>query len=542
MPVLPPVLRCLTSFKSTTHRRHSMFKKWLSKLLITKILVTLGVIALVAVSAFIFSKKYPEKAKEIWKFLKKDEFENLYTIYDYIAMAMPSKDEFILTNVLRFMENAQKLYLLFGEPDIDKYKKYLDAEGYQIMDNPYVITFVMHTGMNKFIKVEKKFQTFGAHLAVNKINFPDGDSILESYFKDKEHDGDDDEDVAPAGSGGGGKKARRQHKRRDDAEHREYYTFATKKDFNLQSKIDMFWELHPSGVYIHNHREDDDAQNKKDSQAFVIEDFQVPDYTIFGKGLKLVETFSRRLTVFRENKIQRSYLLIGRAGTGKSTFCLEVAKHLQGKKVMKISAELFASFNKKDLDFIFQYLRPEFVVIDDFDRVYSDYSPKSQDILYFFESLKNPENKHITLFCTVNSMVKMGEAIIRPGRFDEIMVFNLPDAKEREILIREFAKVMGFEPSEIQIERLVKVTQGFSHAYLKEYCLELKFDPDFESLIRRIAVTRQFVDDFDFDDTADLDIDKLLKNIQKGINRRKKAKEALLALTPTPEPSPAKIR
>jgi DNA polymerase III delta prime subunit len=490
-----------------------MFKKFLNK-----ILMMLGVVLAGLVAAFIFYKKNPTKAKALWKFISKDDFENLFSIYDYISMMMPSKDEFFVANVIRVVENAQRIYFMFSEADLVKYKKYIHEQNYEFMDNPYIVTFVMHTRVNKLIEVEKKFLTVGANLAVNKITFPDGDIILESYYKDNHPDETTTE--------GNSKTAKK--KRRAIEGNKEYYTFASPKNFNLQSKIDMFWTMHKDGVYIHNDQDEEEKRAQTDAQAFVIEDFRLPQYTIFGKSLDLVSTFSKRLTSFRENKIQRSYLLIGRAGTGKSTFCLEIAKHLGGKKVMKISAELFAAFSKKDMDFILQCLRPQFVVIDDFDRVYSDYSPKSQDILYFFESLKQPENSHITVFCTVNSMAKMGEAIIRPGRFDEIMVFNLPDDKERHILVTEFCKTLEIEPNPEQITQLVAVTRGFSHAYLKEYCLELKYDPDFKALVERIAMTRQFIDDSDFDDGSEFNIDDLLKNLTlpptKTARMRKMAK------------------
>lgn len=495
----------------------NLFKKWLSAFLGFKIFATLITLAVGAVSALIFYWRYPEKARALWKFLKRDDFEKLYELYDHLAYAMPSRDSYFIENLLRFSENAQKIFLIFSRPDLDKYKEYLKKEEYEILDNPHVVTFVMHTGMDKFFSTEKKFLTFGAHLAVNKITFPDGDEILESYFKENTPESDDSNE-APS------EKNRRKKKRIID-NNKEFYTFASKKSFNLASKIDLFWQMHKEGVYIHNYLDEED-NGKTDAQKFVIEDFETPNYTIFGKSLALVETFSKRLTTFRDNGLQRSYLLIGRAGTGKSTFCLEIAKHLGGKKTMKISAELFASFNKVDLDFIFQYLRPQFVIIDDFDRVYSDYDSKSQEILYFFENLKKPENSHITVFCTVNKIERMGEAIIRPGRFDEIMVFNLPDEAEREVLIGEFSKDLGYIPDPDQTAQLVKLTKGMSHAYIKEYCLELKYDSDFDSLIRRIAVTRQFVSLEDFDNgdemIAAFDVDEMVRKLKSSVKRAAK--------------------
>lgn len=485
----------------------SFFKK-LTKL---RLYIIGGIVAsLIALYFYLFRR---DLIKDFWKKLKKDNYEDLFNLYDYITMMTPDKDAHWIANIFRLIENAQRTYFLLSDSDTKKFQDYLEKSGLEILDNAHIITFVLHTSLSKLIKIESKVMTFGAHLAVDKIIFPDGDFIYESYYR---------ESIKEDGSSENPPKKKRA-RRRDD--HSEYYMYAAPKSFDLQSKVEMFWNLHPEGVYIHTHTEEDNeetAEGSNKKNAFVIEDFKNPEYTIYGKNLQRVEDFSKRLQTFRDNAIQRSYLLIGRAGTGKSTFCLEIAKHLGGRRVIKISAELFAQFRRQDLDFILQYLKPHFVVIDDFDRVYSDYSPKSEDILYFFESLKNHTNSHMTVFCTVNSMDKMGEAIIRPGRFDEILVFNLPKADERLDLVKSFLGNLNVTTDENTMYKLVAVTEGFSHAYIKEYCLELKFDPDLESLIKRIAITKQFVRSDDFDDGSSFDI----KDIEKTINKlTKKIKE-----------------
>jgi hypothetical protein len=400
----------------------------------------------------------------------------LSRVYDIIIDGIPDDEQNIVTNVLKALKSANTMYEeMFQVRRLDKFMKFVQDEGFSTTNNEFIMPLVRHTKLGELAKTNNSAVDLGNNLFVTTMEFPDGDKIYICNVADDSEDG----------------SSRRSSRNRDG-----HGTVALSPGFNMESKLDMFWQFYQGGIFIRSVDQYETADFNEHSENLVIEDLGTIDNKFYGKSNKYLNSFTKKLSRFREHKIQRSYLLLGKPGTGKSTFCVEVSRRISNR-VVKISADLFRTFNREDINFIFKCLKPDTVIIDDFDRVYDDMA--DADMLYFFEQLKVNYN-NVTVFCTVNDIKRLGEAMIRPGRFDEIVVFELPDDDDRKIMLESFIKELELEvqPNEAQMKNLVEVTKGFSPAYLREYCLQLKYEPSFKELVRRIKMTKQFVDDHDF--------------------------------------------
>jgi hypothetical protein len=445
-------------------------QKKITRLLLGLFLGVLGSIGLL----FVLRNKDSKEKLTFKKLFNMHTLSRLSRIYDIIIDGVPDEEQHLITNVLRALKSGNTLYEeLFQVRRFDKFVKFVEDEGFEMSDNEFILPLVKNTKLGELVTVNNSAFDLGNGLFVTSMSFPDGDRIYICNVVD-------DEDGS----------VRRRNSREGNGK------IALSPNFNMLAKLDMFWQFYTGGIFIRSADQYEAADFSENSENLAIEDLNTIDYKFFGKSSKYINSFTKKLMKFRSNNVQRSYLLLGKPGTGKSTFCIEVSRRISNR-VVKISADLFRTFNKEDINFIFKCLRPDSVIIDDFDRVYDDMA--DADMLFFFEQLKT--NYHeVTVFCTVNEIRRLGEAMIRPGRFDEIVLFNLPDKSDRKEMLEAFISDLNLEvqPTAQQMAKLLEVTEGFSPAYLREYCLQLKYEPDFKSLIKRIAITKQFVDTHDF--------------------------------------------
>lgn len=393
----------------------------------------------------------------------------LSRVYDIIIDGVPDEEQHIVANVVRALKSANTLYeQIFSVRRLDKFVKFVEDEGFEMNVNEFIIPLINNTKLIKMVEVNNSAYDLGDGLFVSSIVFPDGDKI---YICNIEGD---------------------EETRSHDAQG----AIATSPGFNLQTKLDMFWKFYENGIFVRSADSYQTANFQENSDNLVIEDLSSLESKFYGNSEKEIELFVEKIKKFRADKLQRSYLMLGLPGTGKSTRAIEISRRISNRMI-KISSELFRGFDREDIDFIFKCLAPQFVIIDDFDRVFDEMA--SGDMLYFFEQLKI-SNLDVTVFCTINSIEKLSGAMIRPGRFDEVIVFNLPDLAERRQMIESFVAdlELNIKPTSKQLAKLAALTDGFSPAYIKEYCLQLKYEPNFKELIRRINMMRQFVDKEDF--------------------------------------------
>lgn len=174
---------------------------------------------------------------------------------------------------------------------------------------------------------------------------------------------------------------------------------------------------------------------------------------------------------FQKINSQRSYLLLGEPGTGKTTFALKIAELSERKRIVRIDSSVIIELNQEVFRALFNNLKCDFLLIDDIDRLTN--SSDTAFLLSQVENLKNLKNNFV-FFATTNSISKMDKALLRPGRFDEVIEFKLPNLAERKTLIRKLLNSYGVNLDLEKIEKLAKLTDRMSQAFIKEYCSQLR--------------------------------------------------------------------
>jgi SpoVK/Ycf46/Vps4 family AAA+-type ATPase len=160
-------------------------------------------------------------------------------------------------------------------------------------------------------------------------------------------------------------------------------------------------------------------------------DFNQENYIL---NEKIYNELLTEITRFKNKNIQRSYMLVGPAGTGKSTFCLELSKRISGK-IVKLDSNTFNNLDDSMTKNLIENLECDFIIVDDIDRI--SYAQNTARFLYMLEYMKEFKTKP-TLLVTVNNILELDKAVLRPGRFDDIIEFNYPTKNERKDFIAKY--------------------------------------------------------------------------------------------------------
>lgn len=134
----------------------------------------------------------------------------------------------------------------------------------------------------------------------------------------------------------------------------------------------------------------------------------------------------RRSKAFIEAGYNRSIILYGPPGSGKSCAMRYVARHL-GKHSLRISVNDLGNLYSNDIAMAIHLLQPDVLIVDDFDRLF-----KPDSLLQNLEQF----NTNIKLFmASVNHIDSLDRAVIRPGRFDDIIPLTTIDKDIQDKLI-----------------------------------------------------------------------------------------------------------
>ena len=148
-------------------------------------------------------------------------------------------------------------------------------------------------------------------------------------------------------------------------------------------------------------------------------------------GSKRARKLYLRARKFIDAGENRSVLLLGPPGTGKTTIMKYVAHEL-GMYTLRINVNELSSLKPSVIIAAVQLLKPDVLLIDDFDRF-----NRSSDatILTHLERV----NKSVKLFMvSVNDVTEIDPAVVRPGRFDELEEIIRMDREVVERLLVDF--------------------------------------------------------------------------------------------------------
>lgn len=195
------------------------------------------------------------------------------------------------------------------------------------------------------------------------------------------------------------------------------------------------------------------------------------------------------IKAFNANSRQRSYLLVGPPGTGKTSFCYETARRLGGR-IMKIDNDVIAELGENVIQEMIEVLCAKIIIVDDIDRLNSGHN--ASQLLYAIESMKSLKTMP-TLFATVNNVEELDYALLRPGRFDEILEFNVPEKNELYEFIYSYNMKSKVAMKPEHVDRMVEILLGCSQAYIVEYLEQLNYEKDIDKVIARIEKRKKYL-------------------------------------------------
>jgi hypothetical protein len=198
--------------------------------------------------------------------------------------------------------------------------------------------------------------------------------------------------------------------------------FANTKDVQLAKTVinKALWEMHKNQPIVMRKSTVSDPST---NGSVVFETDEINDLLQSKKSIEYTNYLKR---CFAANE-PRSVMFYGPPGTGKSTLARALISNLNLKS-FRIRVEDVSTIENHIVFEAINIFKPDAIIFDDFDRTYSQ--EQCLETLEFFR-------KHVKLVvATVNDKNKLDAAILRPGRFDELVLVDKMD----EIVVK---KVLG---------------------------------------------------------------------------------------------------
>lgn len=239
----------------------------------------------------------------------------------------------------------------------------------------------------------------------------------------------------------------------------EYYHT---KDFNFELLFDKIWEDYKDGLFL-----------KRQKINYGLEVSKIPADKFEYIGSHDLNKLNKEIERAHKRDISRSYLLVGEPGVGKTSFVMQLAKR-HYNRVIRLDPHLTRTLESGELEFFVEQMKPEVLVFEDFDRAYG----AVEVALSMLENLKR-NYPHLVVFATVNDMSKLDRALVRPGRFDKILKFDLPDFDCRKKILDLYFKKYNKEQSDAVLSSVASATEELTPVYLKELAIEsINFDEE----------------------------------------------------------------
>lgn len=181
-------------------------------------------------------------------------------------------------------------------------------------------------------------------------------------------------------------------------------------------------------------------------------------------------------------------LLVGIPGCGKSLAAKALSNAWQ-KPLLKLDiGKLFGSyvgdteFNTRRALQIAESMAPAILWLDEIDKGFSGVSGSGNGdsgttsrmfgtILTWLQEKKKP----VYVIATANNISSLPQELLRKGRFDEIFFVDLPNDQERKEIFSIQIKKYKRDASDFDIEKLVKISQGYNGAEIEECIIAAMF-------------------------------------------------------------------
>lgn len=254
------------------------------------------------------------------------------------------------------------------------------------------------------------------------------------------------------------------------------------KGFDFKKVLERLWKLYDNtiaiGLRYEANRERPFTEYKK---AFL------PTDPLIGSALTQLDDLTIKHRRAKENGFARTYLFAGKQGVGKSTLALRFALAC-GKRVIQVNAQGLTVAGSNDLGFLINGLNPDFLILDDIDRI-AEMATAVPRLLDTLSELKHRYSS-VTVVLTANDASVFDPAILRPERVDKIIEFSEPNADERRTLLEGYLK--EFKTTCSDPESVVQATEGLTAVYLKSIAIQIKNAESLSEVLEDIKVMKRF--------------------------------------------------
>jgi hypothetical protein len=173
--------------------------------------------------------------------------------------------------------------------------------------------------------------------------------------------------------------------------------------------------------------------------------------------------YATRCRAFMDRGLVRGVLFYGPPGTGKTSLAMNVLG--DAGRVLKITSSAISRSDFTSIAGLIDVLDPRVILFDDIDRFgHSDLSA----MLEYMEGLKkSPPKEGRIIVGTVNAIETLDPALLRAGRFDEVLQVPEPGAHQRVALCTHYVQFFGSKAEGLDPASLADRMDGFSPADIR---------------------------------------------------------------------------
>lgn len=203
---------------------------------------------------------------------------------------------------------------------------------------------------------------------------------------------------------------------------------------------------------------------------------------------EVVELPLKRPEVFRRVGVEppKGVLLAGPPGCGKTMLAQAIARETSATFIRLVGSELVQKYIGEGARLVrelFQLARekaPSIVFLDELDAIAHRREEETtsadrevqRTLMQLLAEMDgfNPLG-NVRIIGATNRPEVLDKAILRPGRIDRVIWIPLPDERGREDILRIYLRRMNLS-SDVDVHKLVQLTEGFSGADIKALCTE----------------------------------------------------------------------
>lgn len=203
------------------------------------------------------------------------------------------------------------------------------------------------------------------------------------------------------------------------------------------------------------------ARGSQYCSTFILSNIGAPDdYVSDSEHMaRSVDELARRCRAFQAKGLSRNLLFYGPPGTGKTTLARSAARLIGDGHTLRVEARaIYEAGSSAVLAFV-KILRPRVILFDDLDRCMD----AVVDLLHAMEQAGRHDS--VVVVGTINVVGDVDPALLRPGRFDEVIEIGEPGADHRTAIVTHYARKLGVD---IDVDAMTTATEGFAPADIRE--------------------------------------------------------------------------